>query len=202
MMHFTTNFAFSNQFCVQPADVCATLREKVSTSRFRSQYRQLWFYSERIACQEHMCKFWTRTWLQLLDEGIRPLWDIKYHQSWNGRIQRQFTRPVSSDYLGPRRVRSKLDGPKERKWTVLKVDCRAKVDGLKPKWTVPDDSGRSFEPTLILFDFQTVYNRGPSTWSHLGYPVRYMTVHFNPNKPSILTQDRPILELTRIWKIR
>ena len=93
----------------------------------------------------------------------------------------------------PKWVWSKVDGQKGWKWTVLKVNGRAKMDGLEPKWRVKDDSERCFEPkwTVVginrsvemdgsgpLEVFWTIkFDSWPSSFS------RPKTVHFRLDPP-------------------
>ena len=75
-------------------------------------------------------------------------------------------------------VRSKVGGPKGRKWTVSqkwtvtrKWTTHPKVDSFEPKWTVIDQSGRSFDYKWMIQEF----------WR--------------------LKVDRPKVTLTLLWKL-
>ena len=69
---------------------------------------------------------------------------LKYLNHFGHLWTRLFIWPESSNH----RVKSKLDGTKERKWTAARKKTALSQTGrsFEPMWTVQDDSERSFEP--------------------------------------------------------
>ena len=79
--------------------------------------------------------------------------------------------------VSPIQVRSRVNGPKGRKWMVLKVNGRAKMDD-------PSKSGRSIMIVDgLLSQSSLIHDRLVSVvW----------TVQFHAHGSSTLTQDRPL----------